>query len=277
MSCSSVENTSSPAFSGETILVTRASGQADTFVQQLRKQGANAIALPALEIQPPSDWRLLDQQLSRLSTFDWLILTSANGVKFFIERLKTQGYSLQDLLPVKIAVVGRKTAQLLEQQGLTPDFIPPKFISDSLVEHFPDRDHLAGVQILYPCLEDERRELLITELSQLGATVLDVPAYRSICPQEIASDALKALKQGVDVVTFASPKTVRCFHQLLDQFQGDLGLSTQQLLDSMEIASIGPLTSATCKEMFGRVDIQPEEYTLNGLMLALLNRSSRAA
>lgn len=190
------ENVSSPMFSGETILVTRALGQADTFVQQLREQGANAIALSVLEIQPPSDWHLLDQQLSRLSDFKWLILTSANGVKFFVERLKAQGYSLQALSPVKIVVVGRKTAQLVEQQGLTPDFIPPKFIADSLVEHFPDRDHLGGAQILYPCLEDERRELLITELSQLGATVWDVPAYRSACPAAISPEAFQVLQQG---------------------------------------------------------------------------------
>ncbi|MDV3348890.1 uroporphyrinogen-III synthase [Leptolyngbyaceae cyanobacterium CCMR0082] len=258
-------------FSGETILVTRPVDQADTFVQQLRGQGANAISLSALSIQPPSSWHELDQQLSRLSEFDWLILTSANGVKFFIERLRSQGYSLQDIATVKIAVVGRKTAIFLQQKGLTPDFIPPQFISDSLVEHFPDRDHLNGAQILYPCLEDERRDLLITELSRLGAVVWDVPAYRSACPEDIEPDTLQALKQGIiDVVTFASPKTVRCFQQLLQAHQNKLGALPEQLLEKVAIASIGPLTSEACQEIFSRVDIQPNEYSLNGLTAALI-------
>ena len=260
-------------FSGESILVTRAVGQSDTFVQQLCEKGAQAIALPALEIQPPSTWQLLDQQLARLTDFDWLIFTSANGVEFFMHRLKTQGYPLQALSALKIAVVGQKTALKLKAYGLTPDFIPPKFISDSLVEHFPDRDHLPEAQILYPCLEDERRELLIRELTQLGATVVDVPAYRSACPSTIAPDALAALKQGIDIVTFASPKTARCFLRILEVTQEHLGASPHQILKNVAIASIGPLTSATCQDIFGRVDIQPEEYSLDGLTSTLIQWS----
>lgn len=267
---SSGETTSPLQFSGETILVTRASQQADHFVQQLRESGANAISLPALEIRPPSDWRPLDRQLARLTDFAWLILTSANGVEFFLRRMQAQGYDLSSLATIKIAVVGRKTAHLLEQYGVTPDFIPPKFIADSLAEHFPDRDRLAGSQILYPCLEHDRRELLIAELSNLGATVVDVPAYCSVCPEAIAPEALAALQQGVDAITFASSKTVHYFHQLLEQSQNELRTSIPEMLESVAIASIGPLTSATCQKVLGRVDIQPEEYTLDGLMMSMI-------
>ncbi|MEO1144121.1 MAG: uroporphyrinogen-III synthase [Cyanobacteria bacterium J06638_22] len=269
----------SERFSGESILVTRSVGQSDTFVQQLREKGAQAIALPALEIQPPSTWAFLDQQLFRLTAFDWLIFTSANGVEFFMARFQAQGYSRQDwaTAALKIAVVGQKTAAHLNTYGLTPDFIPPQFISDSLVEHFPDREHLSGMQILYPCLEDDRREQVISDLTQLGAKVIDVPAYRSACPTAIAPDVLNTLKQGVDVVTFASPKTARCFQQLLKTYQVELGASLEQLLASVAIASIGPLTSTTCHEIFGRVDIQPDEYSLNGLTSALITWSAAQA
>ena len=173
--------------------------------------------------------------------------------------------------PLKIAAVGQKTSKKLGEYGLKPDFIPPKFISDSLVEHFPEKDTLTGTQILYPCLQDERRELLITELTKLGATVVDVPAYQSACPESIPSDALEALKQGVDVVTFASPKTARCFYKLLESYQTELGVSPHETLHKTTIASIGPLTSETCKQVFGRVDIQPEEYTLTGLTSEILS------
>ncbi|MDJ0704080.1 MAG: uroporphyrinogen-III synthase [Leptolyngbyaceae cyanobacterium MO_188.B28] len=265
------------SLNGRTILVTRAVGQSDQFSQQLRQRGANVIELPALEIKPPSDWEPLDQQLDRISSFDWLILTSANAVDFFLRRLIAKGYSTQALSSLKIAVVGRKTALQLEAHGLTADFIPPKFISDSLIEHFPNRDRLAGTQILYPCLENDRRDLLITELSKLGAIVLDRPAYRSACPETIPTEALNAFKQKVDVVTFASPKTARCFSYLLEQAQDALGEEPQHILKEVAIASIGPLTSSTCQTLFGRVDIQPQEYSLNGLTSALVKwvQSSR--
>ena len=271
----SIQPTHSQSLCNLTILVTRAVGQSDQFLQQLRRQGANAIELPALEIQPPSDWAPLDQQLGRITTFDWLILTSANAVDFFIRRLTAKGCSTQVLASLKIAVVGRKTALQLETHGLKADFIPPKFISDSLVEHFPNQQHLTGTQILYPCLEDERRELLISELSKLGANVLDVPAYRSTCPETIPPDALKALQRRIDAVTFASPKTARCFYQLLDKAQQTLGATPQHLLKEVAIASIGPLTSETCQTIFGRVDIQPQEYSLNGLTSALVQWAQR--
>lgn len=253
-----------------TILVTRASGQNQAFAQQLRQQGARVIALPCLEIQPPSDWQPLDQQLERLTTFDWLILTSANAVEFFLARLQTQGYDIQQLATLKIAVVGQKTALQLEAHGLQADFMPPQFISDSLVEHFPNRHQLASTQILYPCLEADRRDLLMTELSKLGAAVFDVPAYRSACPTTIPPTALKTLQQPIDAVVFASPKTAQCFYQLLDNAQAVLGLSPLDCLKNTAIASIGPLTSKTCRTLFGRVDIQPQEYTLNGLTAALV-------
>lgn len=275
MQPSSVKTGRLDCFSGEVILVTRAVGQSDAFVYQLQARGANAVALPALEIKPPSAWRYLDEQLSKLTRFDWLILTSANAVDYLINRVKTLGYSLQELSALKIAVVGRKTAQQLEQYSLKPNFIPPKFISDSLVEHFPERDQLIGAQILYPCLEDERRELLITELSRLGATVWDVPAYRSSCPAAISPDALEALRRGVDAVTFASPKTARCFYELLKGAQEVLKASPKEVLEKAAIASIGPLTSATCQELFGRVDIQPDEYSLTGLTSALMKWARR--
>ncbi len=250
--------------------MTRATQQAGSFVTRLSAKGAEALCVPALTIEAPSDWSYLDTELHRLNEYKWLILTSANGVDFFVRRLLTIGYELSILSQVKIAVVGRKTAMRLDSYGISADFVPPSFVSESLIEHFPGKEEMAGAKILYPCLEKDRRELLISELSKLGAVVVDVPAYRSSCPPSLPSAVIAMLKQHIDVVTFASPKTVRYFYQLVSQSEAALKAKPDELFSKTAIASIGPFTSKTCQAVFGRVDIQPEEYSLIGLENAII-------
>lgn len=246
---------------GKTILVTRSVGQSSQFSDRLQLEGATVIEMPALEIGPPSNWQALDDALAHLSGFNWLILTSTNGVDYFFERLGTQGKDARALAGVKIAVVGEKTAQSLKQRSLQPDFIPPDFVADSLVEHFPEP--LAGKKILFPRVETGGREVLVKELSAKGAEVIEVAAYQSQCPVAIAPAALDALQhRAVDVITFASSKTVQCFCQLLEAHSG-------AILDGVCIASIGPQTSKTCVSLLGRVDVEAEEYTLEGLLKSL--------
>lgn len=252
-------NTQCP-LAGKTILVTRSVGQSSQFSARLQQAGATVIEMPALEIGPPSSWEALDQAIAHLSDFNWLILTSTNGVDYFFERLGIQGKDARALAGVKIAVVGEKTAQSLKQYSLQPDFIPPDFVADSLVEHFP---LLEGKRVLFPRVETGGREVLVKELTANGAEVIEVAAYQSRCPVAIAPPALDALqRQAVDVITFASSKTVQCFCQLLEAHGG-------AILDRVCIASIGPQTSKTCISLLGRVDVEAEEYTLEGLFRAI--------
>ena len=246
---------------GKTILVTRSVGQSSQFSDRLQLEGATVIEMPALEIGPPSNWQASDDAITHLSDFNWLILTSTNGVDYFFERLGTQGKDARALAGVKIAVVGEKTAQSLKQRSLQPDFIPPDFVADSLVEHFPEP--LSGKKVLFPRVETGGREVLVKELSAKGAEVIEVAAYQSRCPVAIAPAALNALqRRAVDVITFASSKTVQCFCQLFEAHSG-------AILDGVCIASIGPQTSKTCVSLLGRVDVEAEEYTLEGLLKSL--------
>jgi uroporphyrinogen-III synthase len=259
--------------SGKTVLVTRAAGQSSQFSQMLHQVGATVVEMPALEIRPPSSWEPLDRAIAHLGTFDWLILTSANGVNYFVQRLKTLGYSLQDLETLKIAVVGKKTASCLNRLGLNPDFIPPDYVADSLVSHFPEGDRLSNLKILFPRVESGGRDVLVQDLTAEGAVVTEVPAYASGCPGAIAPDVLQALKaRQIDAVTFASSKTVRCFCQLIEQTSHGKVLEELDVLAThFCIASIGPQTSASCRDLLGRVDIEAQEYTLEGLTSALIN------
>lgn len=251
---------------GKTILVTRSAGQSSDFSDRLLQQGAKAIEMPALEIVPPSSWAELDRAIAELDRFDWLILSSANGVNYFCDRLLELGKDLRDLASVKIAVVGKKTAKVLKKRHLNADFIPPDFVADSLIEHFPE--DLNGKTVLFPRVESGGRQALMREFTQRGADVIQVPAYESRCPDAIAPDALAALqRRQVDAVAFASSKTVKNFCQLIDKTHG---IS----LDGVCIASIGPQTSQSCQSEIGRVDIEASEYTLDGLTQALLDWAS---
>jgi uroporphyrinogen III methyltransferase/synthase len=261
--------------SGKTILMTRSVGQSSQFTELLQQQGATVIETPALEIVPPSSWEALDQAIEQLSTFDWLILTSTNGVDAFFERLAAQGKDARALAEIKIAVVGQKTATSLQQRGLQPDFIPTDFVADALVDQFPDRDHLPGMHLLFPRVETGGRELLVQAFSAQGAIVTEVAAYESACARSIAPAALQALQQNqVDIITFASSKTVQCFYQLLERSELKPDLSVAHaflpLAAQIQIAAIGPQTAAACQRWFGRVDIEAREYTLEGLTQAIV-------
>ncbi|NER81692.1 MAG: uroporphyrinogen-III synthase [Leptolyngbya sp. SIO1D8] len=247
-----------------TVLITRSAGQSSLFTDLVLDAGFLVMEMPALEILPPSSWEPLDQAIAQLADYDWLILTSANAVIYFWQRLAQIG-DPADLKTVKLAVVGTKTAKFLKQQGFTPDFIPPKFVADSLIADFPEP--VAGLKLLFPRVESGGRAVLVKEMTTAGATVTEVPAYESGCPTEPDQQAIAALKAGtVDIVTFASSKTVHHFCQLLHQGLGDTWAT---YLSKVALASIGPQTSATCHERLGRVDIEAQEYTLEGLTEAM--------
>ena len=263
---------STPILTGKTVLVTRSAGQSTEFSDLLKKEGASVIEMPALVIGPPSSWEELDYAIAHLADFDWLILTSGNGIDYFFERLLTQGKDARSLVGVKIAVVGKKTAASLKEHGLIPDFIPPDFVADSLIEHFPEP--LSGKTVLFVRVESGGREVLVKELTSKGAKVTEVAAYQSRCPEQMVPEALDALQeQIVDIITFASSKTVKHFCQLLEKsLPGDSRqlLTPQSRLESVCIASIGPQTSMTCEQLLGRVDVEAKEYTLEGLTQAIL-------
>jgi uroporphyrinogen-III synthase len=261
----------------QTILVTRSAGQSSQFTVLLQQQGATVLEMPTLEITPPSSWEPLDQAIATIHSFDWLILTSANGVDYFFDRFAQLGHDLEELAALKIAVVGKKTAASLQQRGRQPDYIPPNFVADSLVEWFPEADRFAQLKLLFPRVETGGRDVLVKEFSAKGATVVEVPAYESGCAKTVPPEVLAALKTGaIDIITFASSKTVRCFCQMLsigaaeEKRATELG-GTLPIESSLPtIASIGPQTSITCQELFGKVDIEAEDYTLEGLTQAIV-------
>ena len=254
---------------GKTILVTRSAGQASLFADLLTSQGASVIEMPTLTIAPPTSWQMLDQAIADLNSYNWLILTSANAVESFFGRLQKSGKDSRALHLLKVAVVGRKTAEVLANYGIKPDLVPTDFVADALVEAIIKQNHvLSNQKMLFPRVESGGREILVEQLQQHGAIVDAIAAYESSCPEAIDPVALTAIQnQRLDAIAFASSKTVKHFCLLLDRVAPQE--TWQVWIARVKIASIGPQTSKTCDELIGRVDCEALEFTLNGLVDAI--------
>ncbi|MEN9230801.1 MAG: uroporphyrinogen-III synthase, partial [Thermostichus sp. DG02_5_bins_236] len=250
---------------GKTVLVTRSEGQSETFRELLHRQGARVLEMPTLIIQPPESWDPLDAAIACLAQFDWLLLTSANAVTHFFARLHHHGQDSRALHALKVAVVGSKTAAVLAQYGIHPDLVPPEFVADALLEVWPQPE--TKQRILFPRVQSGGRDVLVQGLRQRGAVVEEIAAYESVCPSAADPQVIAALKTGqVDILSFASSKTVQHFAHLLRQ----AGLGAEIWDPPVQIAAIGPKTAEACVAALGRVDIEAKEYTLEGLVEAMV-------
>ena len=247
------------------MVVTRAANQQGEARSLLEAEGARVLDLPALVIGPPDDWGPLDDALDELEDFHWLVFSSANGVQAVEQRLQQRGSCLArrpDSL--KIAAVGRKTAALLDGLGAPADFVPPRFVADSLIENFPVSGF--GLRILLPRVQSGGRTLLADVFAEAGGRGGEVAAYESRCPETMPEPTAEAIAaEDVDVICFSSGKTASHSAQLLLQRFGE---RWSEHIATVKLISIGPQTSQSCHEHFGRVDAEADPHDLDGLVAA---------
>ena len=247
------------------MVVTRAANQQGEAKRLLEAEGARVLDLPALVIGPPDDWGHLDDALDELEDFHWLVFSSANGVQAVEQRLQQRGSCLArrpDSL--KIAAVGRKTAALLDGLGAPADFVPPRFVADSLIENFPVSGF--GLRMLLPRVQSGGRTLLADVFAEAGVRVVEVAAYESRCPETMPEPTAEAIAaEHVDVICFSSGKTASHSAQLLLQRFGE---RWSEHIATVKLISIGPQTSQSCHEHFGRVDAEADPHDLDGLVAA---------
>ncbi len=249
---------------GKRIVVTRARQQASDLVGLLSDLGAECLEYPTIKIIPPENPEPLKKAVKNLSAYDWIVFTSVNGVIYFFEQLFAAGKDARALGPMKTAAIGPATAARLLEFGLTSDIVPKTYRAESVVEAFGDLD-LRGKKILLPRAK-EARPILPQELTKMGATVDEIPAYETVKAVENTADLLRKLKDHqVDLITFTSSSTVKNFKALLppENFTA--------LTQGVTIASIGPITSDTAKELGFDVQITAESYTIPGLVEAILH------
>ena len=240
---------------GKRIVVTRARDQAPELSEKLRALGADAIEFPVIDIQPPSDPAPLDRAIEHLGEYDWLIFTSANGVRYFLDRLDASSQDLRGLR-ARICAIGPATRRAVEALHLKVDLMPEEYVAESLVRSFGAID-LKGARVLIPRAA-VARDVIPVELGKRGAHVDVVEAYRNVVPDKV-SQVPKA-----DWITFTSSSTVKNY----------VDIAGRESLEGVRVASIGPVTSETARSLGISVDAEARPYTIDGLIAALLPDSA---
>lgn len=252
---------------GRCVVVTRAREQASDLVKRLSDLGAECLECPTIKVSPPQDVKPLDRAMENLSSYDWLIFTSVNGVNFFFERLFQKNKDVRALKDIHTAVIGPATEKRLFDFGLKSDIVPESYRAESVVKAFAGKD-VTGRKILLPRAK-EARPVLPLELKKMGAIVDEVTAY---CTHAVKdnTDVLSArLKErSIDMITFTSSSTVKNFRALFPN--EDL----KDLMRGVTIASIGPVTADTARDLGFDVHIIAESYTIPGLCQAILTHFS---
>ncbi len=243
---------------GKSILVTRARHQASVLSHILAEEGAMPVEFPVIAIEPIENNTRLDKALTGIKEYSWAIFTSANAVSIFFDRLQKLGKDSRHLAPVRIGSVGPATTQELARYGIRPDFMPGKFTTGDIGKEIPVEP---GMKVLLPRAQDVPEDLEV-ELKERGAIVEELPVYRNVTPSQDTSDLKKMLRDHkLDLVTFTSSSTVRGLVSLMGQ--------DRALLAGLAVASIGPVTSATARELKLKVDIEARTHTIPGLVQAI--------
>lgn len=243
---------------GKNILVTRAREQASVLTNKLEALGANCIEAPAIKIVEPESYEGIDAAIAKITSYQWLIFTSTNGVDHFFKRLHKKGLDTRALANAKIAAIGVSTADQLERYGVKADCIPVQFRAEGIIEILKD-EITAGMKILIPRAA-EAREILPEKLREMGAVVDVAHVYQTVIGEVDSQHLLEKLQANeIDLVTFTSSSTVK---NLLDV----LGEAGKACIVKTKTACIGPITAKTCFDNGIEPTVVAEDYTITGLV-----------
>lgn len=259
---------------GRTVVITRALAQTDEFALELEQYGAQVITCPTIEIQELDDYQLLDEAINHLYGYDWLILTSANAVKYFFKRLTALGHHPSSLDDLKVCVIGDATAESIRDLHVHVDLIPNEFkaegVFSDLQRFIGGSDSFKGLNILLP-RASVARDFLPKALEAAGARVDVVPVYRTILPENLDRGRVAAmLSGGADCIAFTSASTVKNLARLFDT--QDLG----SVLAGIAIACLGDITAQAAADFGLKVDIRPTQSTIPFFARAIADHFARA-
>jgi uroporphyrinogen-III synthase len=264
---------SQPPLAGCRVLVSRAKKQAGALSSALRGLGCEVIEIPFIEIRKPRSYKPLDTALRDLASYDWLTLTSVNGVEALFARLKKQKLGASDLAHLQIAAIGPATAKAIEEHGLPVAVTPKEYVAESVVSSL--RRRVQGKRVLLVRAK-VARDVIPRELRAAGATVDVIEAYETVAPKS-SRERLRALLAGVGraphAITFTSSSTVKNFVGLLGLRGARAAFRKPANRRGVQSASIGPVTSATLRDFGLPVDIEAREYTIPGLVAAIVRQS----
>jgi uroporphyrinogen III methyltransferase/synthase len=259
---------------GHRVLVTR---EHSGGFELLEEFGAEIIEFPTIKIVPPANWAELDAAIEKVESYNWLILTSINGVNFFFKRLFETGRDIRDLKGIKICAVGTKTASEVEKYWIKVDLVPEEFNAEGLIESFikesrsqksevrsrEDSELFKGLRFLLPRAE-VAREIFPEKIRGLGGEIDVVTAYRAVKPQVQGKRLKRFLKEGrISVATFTSAAT-------FNNFLSITGNDVHELLKGVAIAVIGPVTATAVKKAGLTVNIMPKQATIEAMVKEII-------
>ena len=266
--------TKSPLY-GCRVLVSRARKQAGALSSQLRDLGCEVIEIPFIEIRKPRSFRPLDSALRNLPSYDWLILTSVNGVEALFERMAKKKLAPSDLRHLQIVAIGPATKAAIEKHGLPVSVTPKEYVAESVVTALRERVKQRRVLLVRAKVA---RDVIPRELRKVAAAVDVMEAYETVAPKASATKLRAVLakeKRKPHAITFTSSSTVRNFVGLLGLRAARAALKKTALHRGTYSASIGPVTSGTLREFGLPVDIEAAEYTTPGLVKAIVRRAEK--
>jgi uroporphyrinogen III methyltransferase/synthase len=223
--------------------------------------GADVVEIPAIEIRAPASWGPLDQAIRRITEFDYLLLTSVNGVLSFLARLRACGVDVRDLAGLQVGAIGPATAAVLAEAGVSVDFVPTEYRAEGLLQSLSYRD-VRGKTFLIPRAK-VARDLIPRVLKERGAGVEVVEAYQTVAPSLPRGEMERLLTPRPDAITFTSSSTVRNFAHLIGEER------TREALAGIALASIGPVASDTVRKLGLHISIEAKESTIPGLVHAI--------
>ena len=241
---------------------TRPAGRSDEMKNLFESAGAELLEMPLIKIEPLSISAEEKMLVKNIEMFDWLILTSANGVHYFVESFNK--LSDKQKLPghLKIAVIGNKTQQKLEEYGYSPDFVNPGNTAEDFSEAF--LKHLQK--------EKQHPDILLA-LGKLARTVIQdaltdianctrIDFYTTVIPEKVDPNILKRIEEDrYEMLIFTSPSGIKNF----------LKISGTQQPEKLRVACIGEITARTAIENNIKPFVVAEKATANGLADAIIN------
>lgn len=250
-----------------TVVVTRPRDQAASLSEPLRRRGARVLEFPTIAIEPPEDPSALREAVRGWETFDWLVCTSVNGVSALVEALEAEGREPRHALAAhSIAAIGPATARAVREAGGEVAVVPEgeyraEALADALLRA---TGGLEGVRLLL-ARASGARPVLPERLREAGGEVVEVAAYRTTVANAGADRMTRRLREGeIDWLTFTASSTVRNFRRLVEADPG-----------AARVACIGPITAGTAREEGFSVDVTAREYTIPGLVRALVEAEAR--
>lgn len=249
---------------GQRVLITRAYTEEYRLLEDL---GAEVFEFPTVRVVPPKTFAELDAAIGRIGDYNWLVITSANALDFFMQRLFQAGRDVRDLKGIGICAIGAKTAGVMAARGIRPDLVPDEFNAEGLIRAFVERfgtKNFSGINILLP-RQDRARDVFPNKVRELGGTIDTPLAYCTERPHKHGKRLRRFMAEGrISLATFTSGAT---FTNFIDM----LGEEALALLRQVPIAVIGPVTKQTVEKTGLKVGIMPSQATISAMVDAIID------